>query len=398
MAEISVMVLSADDEQRTILQMQVDGTAVAKTIQTFSSMPAAATDLTIRRIQDAMPDVVLVDIPRQAAAAAIYAIELLRTEVPKAAVFAVGDTKQPQVIIAAMRAGAREYLEHPTSTNALLEALVRATASNRRVGTTGERGRVFLFMNAKGGDGATTLAVNTALAIQMKYGSTAIVDMAPLGHAAIHLNARSQFTIQDALRSAARLDHTLLDNYMTNAHADLRVLAGVNEPGLDDISNTDLARVFDMLIARHKFVIVDASSRLDRLTRVLADLSETILLVGQADVVSLWSAAKVQAYVGESAGRGRLRLILNRYRKIPGLSDSDIEAATHSQILAKVPNQYHAISSGIDRGTPLMQQNSTSEIAKSFHQIASALTQAGNTSRRKGWPLSLFGVESDARA
>jgi len=212
------------------------------------------------------------------------------------------------------------------------------------------------------------------------------------------LNARSQFTIQDALRSAARLDHTLLDNYMTNAHADLRVLAGVNEPGLDDISNTDLARVFDMLIARHKFVIVDASSRLDRLTRVLADLSETILLVGQADVVSLWSAAKVQAYVGESAGRGRLRLILNRYRKIPGLSDSDIEAATHSQILAKVPNQYHAISSGIDRGTPLMQQNSTSEIAKSFHQIASALTQAGNTSRRKGWPLSLFGVESDARA
>ena len=89
---------------------------------------------------------------------------------------------QPQVIVSAMRAGAREFIERPTTTTDLLEAFVRLTAAQRKVQPGGTRGKVFTVVNAKGGSGATTVAVNLALALQAAHGNTALVDMAPLGH------------------------------------------------------------------------------------------------------------------------------------------------------------------------------------------------------------------------
>ena len=45
--------------------------------------------------------------------------------------------------------------------------------------------KYFSIVNAKGGNGATTVAVNLALALQSAYGQTALVDLAPLGHASL---------------------------------------------------------------------------------------------------------------------------------------------------------------------------------------------------------------------
>ena len=45
------------------------------------------------------------------------------------------------------------------------------------------------------------------------------------------------------------------------------------------------------------------------------------------------------------------------------------------------PNQYFAVSSAIDRGIPLMQQNHT-EIARSFSGLATALTKDDDDVKR----------------
>ena len=100
------------------------------------------------------------------------------------ALFAIGSISQPQIIVGAMRAGAREFIERPTTTTDLLEAFVRLTAAQRKVNREGTSGKVFTVVNAKGGSGATTVAVNLALALQSAHGNTALVDMAPLGHTA----------------------------------------------------------------------------------------------------------------------------------------------------------------------------------------------------------------------
>jgi DNA-binding NarL/FixJ family response regulator len=206
MPELSVVIVATDNEQRAVLQVLVDGTSVARTVHTCASFPVAAADPVTRRVRAANPDVTLVDIPADNPPLALRSIELLHQEMPDASIFAIGTLNQPQVIVNAMRAGAREFIERPTNTTDLIDAFVRLQASQRRGRQEGIRGKVFSVINAKGGNGATTVAVNLALALQSAYGQTALVDMAPLGHAALHMNLKPVFNVADATRNLHRMD------------------------------------------------------------------------------------------------------------------------------------------------------------------------------------------------
>ena len=386
MPELSVVIVATDSEQRAVLQVLVDGTSVAQAVHTCATFPVASSDPVTRRVRTANPDVTLVDIPADNPTAALRAIELLHQEMPDAAIFAVGNLNQPQVIVNAMRAGAREFVERPTTTTDLLEAFVRLTAAQRRGRQEGIRGKVFSVINAKGGNGATTVAVNLALALQAAYGQTALVDLAPLGHAALHMNLKPVFTVADATRNLHRMDSSLLESFMTRHSGGLQLLAGTNVPAAVDPSSTEFVRLFDMLVTHYRYVVVDASSRFDAASRLIASLSETVLLVACSDVASLWSAARVQQYLGETGGRDRVRLVLNRFRKVSGFSESDAEAAVGAKLLWRIPNQYFAVSGAIDRGTPVMDQR-TSEIARCFAGLAQELTRNEADVKRAAWSL-----------
>src|ERR1700730_11268174 len=386
MPELTVVIVATDNEQRTMLQVLVDATSVAPTVHTCASFPMAASDPIMRRVEAANPDVVLVDIPADGHVIAMRAIELLRQELPESAVFAIGSLSQPQVIVSAMRNGAREFIERPTTTTDLLEAFVRLTTAQRRVQKEGARGKVFSIVNAKGGSGATTVAVNLALALQAAHGQTALVDLAPLGHTALHLNLKPVFTIADATRNLHRMDACLLESFMVRHNSGLQLLAGTNMPAAVDPSTAEFVRLFDMLVTHYRYVVVDSSTRFDAASRLVANLSECVLLVACTDVASLWSAARVQQYLGETGTRERVRLVLNRFRKVPGFSESDAEAAAGAKLLWRVPNQYFAASTAIDRGTPLMEQSHT-EIARCFAGLAQELTRNDADVKRAAWSL-----------
>jgi len=386
MAELSVVIVATDSEQRAVLQVLVDGTSVARTVHTCASFPVASTDPVVRRVQSANPDVVLVDIPPENSIMAMRAVELLHQELPELAIFAIGNMQQSQVIVGAMRAGAREFIERPTTTTDLLEAFVRLTTAQRKIKREGSRGKLFTVVNAKGGSGATTVAVNLALALQARHGNVALIDLAQLGHTALHLNVKPLFTVSDAVRNLHRLDSSLLESFMTRHTDGLQLLAGANAPVAVEPSTAEFARLFDMLVNHYRYVVVDASGRLDGATRLVGNLSEVVLLVAHTDVASLWSAARILQYLGETGGRDRVRLVLNRFRKIPGFTEADAEAAAGARLLWKVPNHYFAVSTAIDRGIPLMQQNHT-EIARSFSGLAAVLTQNDEEVKRTAWSL-----------
>ena len=386
MPELSVVIVAADAEQRAVLQVLVDSTSVARAGFCATSYPVTATDPVIRRIQSTTPDVVLVDIPGDNPSLALRTIELLVQEVPTAAMFAVGSMSYPQVIVSAMRVGAKEFIEKPTTTTDLLEAFVRLTATQRKSQKEEIRGKVFTVANAKGGNGATTIAVNLALALQAAHGDVALVDIAPLGHTALHMNLKPLFTVSDAVRNLHRLDSSLLESFMTRHEGGLQLLAGPSTPELAEPSSAEFARLFDMLVGHFRYIVVDTSTRMDTTTRLVGNLSETVLLVAHTDVASLWSAARIQQYLREAGGPERVRLVLNRFRKIPGFSEADVEAAAGIKLLWKIPNQYFAISTAIDRGIPLMQQSHT-EIARSFIGLAARLTENDVDVKRAAWSL-----------
>src|SRR5215472_15201568 len=385
MAELSVVIIAADNEQRAIMQVLVDGTSVARVVHSSGNYPVTGGDPLLARIQSIKPDVVLVDIPTHNSPTALQAVEVLHHELPELAVFAIGSLSQPQLIVSTMRMGAREFIERPTTTTDLLEAFVRLSSSQRKVKREAARGKVFTVVNAKGGSGATTVAVNLALALQSAYGNVGLIDLALLGHAALHLDLKGPFTIADAIRNLHRMDSSLLESFMIRHPGGLQLLAGAASPGVLEPSTAEFARLFDMLVSHFRYIVVDASSRIDLTTRLVSNLSEAVLLVAHADVASLWSAARIVQYLGETQGREHVKLVLNRFRKIPGFHESDAETASGASLLWRIPNQYFAVSSAIDRGVPLMQQNT--EIARSFNGLAATLTQNDDDVKRSTWSL-----------
>ncbi len=386
MPELSVAIFATDNDQRAVLQVLVDGTSVARTVCTNSDLPVATHGPIIRKTRGFSPDVILLDIAADGTSAALRAIELLHQEIPSAAIFAIGPMTQPQLIVSAMRAGVREYVERPTTTTDLLEAFVRLTSTRRKPGSENSRGKVFTIVNAKGGSGATTVAVNLALALQSVHHSTALVDLAPLGHCALHLNLKPSFTVSDAVTNLHRLDASLLDSFMARHGNGLHVLAGAASPTAIEPSASDFARLFDTMVGMFHYIVVDASSRLDSATRLVSNMSEKIMLIAHADVATLWSAGRVAQYLGESSSRDRFSLILNRYRKVAGFNEAEAEAAIGAPVLWRIPNQYFAVSTAIDRGVPLMQQGNT-EISRSIAGLAEYLTKDDLDVKRTAWSL-----------
>jgi len=230
-------------------------------------------------------------------------------------------------------------------------------------------------VNAKGGSGATTVAVNIAIALQHTHDKVVLVDLAPIGHAALHLNVRSSFGVLDALQNLHRMDGSLLQGFMSSHKSGLHLLAGPQQPLAAAPTAAELARLFDLLVSHYRYVVVDCSSRMDHTARQLCDLSNAVLLVTQTDVVSLWSTGRVQAFLEETVGRERVRLVLNRYKKIPGFTEEDVEKASNCKILWKVPNNYQLVGPAIDKGAPVALHDSQ-EVSRSFIALAALLAQA----------------------
>ena len=372
---VAAAILSEDRERLAVLQSGLENTNLGRNIYSCVGFPAAATDPSLRQIQDLRAEVVLVDIDPGNPQRAIAAIELLRATTSDIAIFAVGEMSAPFVIVAAMRAGAREFVDRSATREALLEALTRYTATRNKTRSHAGKGRVFSVVNAKGGSGATTVAVNIAIALQHTHDKVVLVDLAPIGHAALHLNVRSSFGVLDALQNLHRMDGSLLQGFMSSHKSGLHLLAGPQQPLAAAPTAAELARLFDLLVSHYRYVVVDCSSRMDHTARQLCDLSNAVLLVTQTDVVSLWSTGRVQAFLEETVGRERVRLVLNRYKKIPGFTEEDVEKASNCKILWKVPNNYQLVGPAIDKGAPVALHDSQ-EVSRSFIALAALLAQA----------------------
>jgi pilus assembly protein CpaE len=155
-------------------------------------------------------------------------------------------------------------------------------------------------------------------------------------------------------------------------------------------SPAEVARLFDLLSGYFRYAVVDLSTRADALSRLICDLSQTVLIVAGTDVASLWSAARLQQYLSENSSRERLHLVLNRFRKIPGFTETEVQAASGLPVFWKIPNQYFAVSAAIDRGVPLMETD-RSTMSRTFTDLAARLTETSTEVKRPTWSLFKIG-------
>jgi pilus assembly protein CpaE len=368
-----VAILASTEAFCNELCARVERSALGGVVQRSCDLLRSQHEDVLRKIAEASADVALVEIPPDDSAAGIAAIRDLQAYVENLAIFAVGEFSAPQVIVSAMQSGACEFLERQASSGALLEAFGRLVSQKSR-GGQGPRGQVLAVMNAKGGCGATTVALNTALALR-PHGSVVLVDLATLGNLAVHLDVQPTFGVREALQNLHRMDATLLAGFITQTKMDVHLLAGNSTPVEITACEETFAQLLKLLATLYDYVVVDLSTRFDAIARILAKLADTVLLVTQAEFSCLWTASRVKAYLGTGQPHEhKVQLILNRSGEALKVSEADIETRTGCKIRWKIPNQYGAVATAIESGEPVVQIGK-SEVARSYAGLAAELAE-----------------------
>src|SRR5262245_58226978 len=331
----------------------------------------------------ATPDVVVVDV--RSDRHLLGSIAGIKRRHPSMGVAIVVPALEPEVMLQAMRAGVTECIAEPITQGALEAAIGRVMVQR----TSPVEGRVFAFIGAKGGVGATTVAVNFAEAIARAAGETLLVDLnIGTGDAAVFLGVEPRFTVVDALENTQRLDENFFRGLVvrTSSGVDLlasavRVLAGPLDP-------QRVRTLIDFAVRYYRAIVLDVprsdASALDAL-----DAASSIFVVVNHELPTLSSAYRLVARLRQKYGSERIALLVNRNDKHSDISLSDIEKAVNARIKHVFPSEYKPALAAMNHGRPLARGSDT-RLAASFHEFVKQITgtqkaPAEETKRMFGW-------------
>lgn len=308
----------------------------------------------------------------------ISRIQSILKRFPDVSVFATSGDRSADTILKVMRAGADEYLLRPVSETDLDSALqkhgrlwITKPVPEQEVGT------VFTLFSPKGGVGVTTLAVNLATHIySTTRKSTLLVDLdLNAGDASTFLNLKPSYTISDVTANMSRLDKSFLKGVITKHESGVHILA---EPQrVEDavsILGEDVRKVMGLLRTMFDYIIVDTEASMDNRTMTALEISDCVLLVF---VMSLPSIKNIQRYLhyleGKGFGRGKVKLVVNRYLKKGDIRMEDAEKALNYNIFWAVPNDYDSTMACLNKGQPLNLHSPRSKVNSSVRELAEEL-------------------------
>ena len=338
---LSIAVISPDEQRRNDATIAL-GECQTGPIREFISYPPNLND--VSRMLGNNFDIIFVDLDSDPE----YALELVENICTLGLATAIVYSAQadPDLLVRCMRAGAREYLMLPFDKEEIAEALVRASTLRSMVRPSKKtNGRLLVFLSAKGGSGATTLACNYAVSLaQESQQKTLLIDLnLPLGDVAINLGIKAQYSIVSAFQNTSRLDSHFLSGLLVQHSSGLFVLAAPSELAPTFVSADAIDKLLQVACQGFDYVVVDAGSRLDLQRKHLFDESATIYLVTQVGIPELRNSHRLIALLSEE-GSPKLEIVINRYDpRYLEIDEAHITKALTRPAQWKIPNNYAAV-------------------------------------------------------
>lgn len=308
---------------------------------------------------------------------------LLRTieqRAPAVALVAVGPNRDPDTLMAVMRAGFREYLSPPFEQKSLREALMRISSLVERSFPSGTH-KVYAFLPAKPGVGASTIAVHTCLAISRLPQTTVLLADFDLnnGMVGFMLRLNPQHSVIEAVEHAHELDDDLWDRLVTSGDRLDVLAAGRFNPG-HRIDPSYLQPLLGFVRRKYGVVCVDLSGMMERFSIELMQESSRILVVCTAEVPALHLAAQKLRYLESLELGGRVQVVLNRVEKYSVLSDTEIQKLLGAPVHWTLPNDYARVHKAMMAGQIV---DPASKLGKSFDELARSLAENPEPAERK---------------
>jgi DNA-binding response OmpR family regulator len=281
---------------------------------------------------------------------------------------------QPESRVQAFRAGADDYVTkpvHPAELVARLQAILEHSAS----ALEHKEGHTISVLGARGGVGATTLAVNLALVLASQT-RTILADLEAGGMAAAHLGLSPLSGLNNLLTlETDTIDQASVEAALTPHPSGLRLLAAAE-------GYVDAARVRTILyhlLPLCDVCLLDLGSGLNPTARIIAQHSDDFVLVLDSDRVGLMQAQRVmhglrQARLPDKA----LRIVwVDRLGLPTDTAQTAIRVTLGHEPEALIGPAASALYDAVEQGQPLVASQPGHPAATQMRTLANLLMSAG---------------------
>lgn len=367
---------------------------------------AAEPERLAERLGTERPGLVVIDFSDTVLVPAAELAQRAALALPEAAVVAMGRAAEPGTALAALRAGARDFLDTeapPADALAALGRLVRSPSAPRAV-----KGTVVTLVGARAGVGTSTLAAHLAVlleeALKPEQRSAALLDLGiPVGDSQVLLETRGSFSFAEAARNQHRIDATFVQSALPRHSSGLAVLSlPGNVAELRELSHAASVSVTQRLRSFVDVQLIDLGGFANQeFIAQVAAISEHCLLVCDQGAPSVISALELTRAL---RARGlRPQLVVNKADEAVDPSPAQIAERLDLPLAAVLPNRSTALLQAMNTGRLLSQAAPGDPYVKAVRQLmgrvapvseagaAAAAAAAGSTPAQglKQWFSSL---------
>jgi pilus assembly protein CpaE len=318
--------------------------------------------------------------------------EMPASERPALIVFGTG--QDPESMRLAMRAGARDFLKLPLQKHELFDLLEKISVELQSKAEHAS-GSLHVFINGKGGSGASFLASNIAHGLATSNQRVTLVDL-DLQFAGLcrYLDLSPARDLIDAVQTVDDMDEVSARAFTSEHESGLRLLScKADNLHLDaDIQPQQLVKLLRTYQSFNDFVIVDLPRHIDIVSTAVLDAADRISVVMQQSFPNLHDTVRLMQILRNELGidNSRLTVIVNRYLKDSAIQLDDIEQSLRVDKVVKIPNHYRSTSESVNSGVPLMDVTRRSAVIKGLRDYYQSFGGISEDATAGGRLQSLF--------
>jgi pilus assembly protein CpaE len=307
-------------------------------------------------------------------------------------IFLTAKSTDPDILLGALKVGAGGFFPQPVNKEEVRNALLKLKGQRDLTPASKvppRRGKIIDVFGAKGGVGATTVAVNLATSLMEMEGvqTVALVDInAPFGDIPLFLSIEPPiFDWMEVSKNINRLDSTYLMSILYKHASGVYVLPSpitpVDDPNIPHVMDT----LMKLMRSMFDFVVVDCGHAFDETALTILKLSDKALLVTILSLPSLTNIKRFQSIFRKLGypHEENVQIIVNRFNQKASISMEEAEETLNKKIYWGIPNDYRVTMSAINQGKPLSLVAYGAETSTKMRGLASIISGRGEKRRRK---------------
>lgn len=291
--------------------------------------------------------------------------------------------------------GVHEYLHKPLTRDNVARLFGPHVQGHGEIGQD-RGGQITAVCGVHGGVGATTIAVNLALELEVvTHGHVALLDLhLQGGAAAMMLGARVTSGLRLALEEPDRVDALFLDRVAIPVNDRVRLIAA-EEPMDAEPRPTEegVRRVLDLLRQRFNHVVVDVPIPPGPVSRPVLARARHVVLVMGPEVASIRDVVSMRKLVGTTGSPGRVITVLNglgRKGYLPMKLIAEGIGGPPDVIIPDLPRQLPRAS---NLGRPALKESG--QLRRALEQLTQEIAAVRSQTARTGFFARLVGRGGD---